>query len=324
MALRKQSFSTKQLLIFISLFALIGGAILVSSFAANPNLPGDINNDNTVNITDLSILLTNYGTTNTTADLNGDSTVNITDLSILLSNFNKTYAPQTGSVIQLSGTMSPAQVITALGSTRPATLRGPVTITGEFNLPGSVRLEKATVQGNIGFADGSTFDGGSAYGFDVTNGADNWTISNSTFDGRMIDNQNLIWDAPGGNGSDGWKITGNTFKNYYIAADPSAHAEALYVGGYSSNGLIANNTFTNNGNTAHIFFTWFGNTGTTSAYPRNICVKGNTFNQTWTAYFSIGWRDEIPTSANIHVDPSNIQLGTQDLTSRSEFNSPCQ
>ena len=323
MALKKQSFSKPQLTVFILAFALIG-FLLVRTFAANPNLPGDINNDNTVNVTDLSILLTNYGTTNTQADLNADNLVNITDLSILLSHFGNSYVPSGGNVIQLSGSMSPAQVSNALGSSRPATLRGPVTITGSFDIPASVKLERATVQGNLGFGDSSVFDGGSAYGFDVTSGADNWTISNSTFDGRMVDNQNLIWDAPGGNGSDGWKITGNTLKNYYIAADPSVHAEALYVGGYSSNGLIANNTFTNNGNTGHIFFTWFGNTGTTAAYPRNICVKGNTFNQTWTAYYSIDWRTEIPTSANIHIDPSNIQLGTQALTSRSEFNSSCQ
>jgi hypothetical protein len=49
--------------------------------------PGDLNNDGAVNILDLSILLSNYGTTNAVADINHDSTVNIFDLSILLSNY---------------------------------------------------------------------------------------------------------------------------------------------------------------------------------------------------------------------------------------------
>jgi len=49
--------------------------------------PGDVNNDGLVNITDLSILLSDYGTTNASADLNKDGTVNILDMSILLSNY---------------------------------------------------------------------------------------------------------------------------------------------------------------------------------------------------------------------------------------------
>jgi len=48
---------------------------------------GDINNDGQVNITDLSILLSDYGTTNSSADINKDGSVNILDMSILLSNF---------------------------------------------------------------------------------------------------------------------------------------------------------------------------------------------------------------------------------------------
>jgi hypothetical protein len=48
---------------------------------------GDLNNDGTVNITGLSILLSNYSSTNATADINKDGTVNILDLSILLSNY---------------------------------------------------------------------------------------------------------------------------------------------------------------------------------------------------------------------------------------------
>jgi hypothetical protein len=87
-------FSSRRFLLFILAFALIGGYILVRSLAApNPNLPGDLNADNTVNVTDLSILLSNYGTTNTNADINNDGSVNVLDLSILLSHYGGTYTP---------------------------------------------------------------------------------------------------------------------------------------------------------------------------------------------------------------------------------------
>jgi cell division protein FtsN len=50
--------------------------------------PGDLNGDGVVNIFDLSILLSNWGTSNPDADINNDGTVNIFDLSILLSNWD--------------------------------------------------------------------------------------------------------------------------------------------------------------------------------------------------------------------------------------------
>lgn len=48
---------------------------------------GDLNGDNLVNVVDLSILLSNFNTTNSVADVNKDGFVNIIDLSILLSRF---------------------------------------------------------------------------------------------------------------------------------------------------------------------------------------------------------------------------------------------
>ena len=98
-----RQFSKPQLITFIVAFSLIG-YLIFRSFALNPNLPGDLNNDNTVNITDMSILLSNYGTTNTTADINSDGTVNVLDLSILLSHYGQVYTPQ-----QLVQTSSLAQ-----------------------------------------------------------------------------------------------------------------------------------------------------------------------------------------------------------------------
>lgn len=49
----------------------------------------DINGDNNINISDLSLLASNWQKSNTSADINGDGIVNISDLSILASNWNK-------------------------------------------------------------------------------------------------------------------------------------------------------------------------------------------------------------------------------------------
>lgn len=89
----KKRFSKPQLLVFLIVFAAIGYLVFKSFAAPNPNLPGDLNGDNTVSITDLSTLLSNYSSANSTADINGDGSVNVLDLSILLSNYGKTYTP---------------------------------------------------------------------------------------------------------------------------------------------------------------------------------------------------------------------------------------
>lgn len=97
---KRNQFSRQKFFIFIFVFAAIGGIVIWRSLAApNPNLPGDINGDNTVNITDLSILLTNYGTSNTSADINSDGAVNVLDLSILLSHYGQNYTPPSISTI---------------------------------------------------------------------------------------------------------------------------------------------------------------------------------------------------------------------------------
>jgi hypothetical protein len=74
----------------------IVGYTLFGSRAATVK-PADLNNDGTVSIFDLSILLSNYGRTgDQAADLNADNTVNIFDMSILLSQWG-----QSGSVAAL-------------------------------------------------------------------------------------------------------------------------------------------------------------------------------------------------------------------------------
>jgi hypothetical protein len=95
MMLRKNPISRRNVVLSVLVFAAVGTVALVASKAANPNLPGDLNNDNAVNVTDLSILLSNYRTTNAVADVNSDGIVNVLDLSILLSHYGQTISATT-------------------------------------------------------------------------------------------------------------------------------------------------------------------------------------------------------------------------------------
>ena len=61
------------------------GYVIWHSHAAA--LVGDINGDGVVNVLDLSVLLTDWGTNNASADLNHDGAVNTLDLSILLAHW---------------------------------------------------------------------------------------------------------------------------------------------------------------------------------------------------------------------------------------------
>jgi chitodextrinase len=213
-------------------------------------------------------------------------------------------------VVQLSGTVSPSQLMDAVNAqpsgsvtVQPASGASSFSVSGSLsiNRP-SLTIKGANVSGEVTFssgASGSALVDSSAQGFSIK-GADNVRIENNTLDGQGRIANNIIWDEPAGNTPDGFVIRGNTLRNYYIDGG-DVHSEALYVG-YSTNGLIENNSFTNNGNTSHIFFTWFGNTANPStSYPRNMCVRGNTFGPTHGAYYDVNLRGEIPTSANIKV-----------------------
>jgi hypothetical protein len=62
----------------------------LASHSRATGIVGDLNGDGTVNVFDLSILLSKWGTNDATADLNSDGTVNIFDLSTLLSHWGQT------------------------------------------------------------------------------------------------------------------------------------------------------------------------------------------------------------------------------------------
>ena len=69
--------------------ALTGGFWVVIH-AAPADCPSDLNHDGLVNLTDLSMLLTEFGcVAGCTADIDGDQQVTLTDLAILLTHFGE-------------------------------------------------------------------------------------------------------------------------------------------------------------------------------------------------------------------------------------------
>lgn len=87
---------------------VVVGYVVVHARAAT--LVGDLNNDGTVNVFDLSILLSKWGTTTASADLNNDGTVNVFDLSVLLSHWGQT---------EPASTPTPTSIPTGLSCTSP-------------------------------------------------------------------------------------------------------------------------------------------------------------------------------------------------------------
>ncbi|RMF79916.1 MAG: hypothetical protein D6744_08690 [Planctomycetota bacterium] len=70
------------------------GAYEVSIHAPPPGCacPGDVDGDGDVDLSDLSILLANFGEAGATGDLDGDGTVDLSDLAILLAEFDNVCA----------------------------------------------------------------------------------------------------------------------------------------------------------------------------------------------------------------------------------------
>lgn len=221
-----------------------------------------------------------------------------------------------------------AQPTIALPAVKHVTIWGLPTQTAQVIIDGDIAIQRGRVilanlqiEGAVSIlpeASGSMLLANAARGFNIY-GAHDILIRRNRFDGRGEVAQNIIWDQPAGHQPMNWRIIGNTFANFYNASDPSAHSEALYVG-FSERGLIERNTFSNNGSTAHLFFTWFGTKADpATTYPRDICVRSNVFGRTHTAFTAIAFREEIPSAARIRIDPSNRGAST---TSRA-FNGRC-
>jgi hypothetical protein len=177
------------------------------------------------------------------------------------------------------------------------------TISGGITVPrADVTFYDLNLSGAWDFNDGTHLWNvdASPFSFQVW-GYDNWIVQDSYIDGGFgccghFQNHLL-------SGTSNWLIENNTFTGYHPAGG-GEHTEALWIGD-AKNGTIRNNQFINNGNTAHIFFTWNGD-DVPANHPNDICVEGNTFAQVLNCCFDIQTRAELSSSLNISVDPAQV------------------
>jgi len=243
--------------------------------------------------------------------------------------------PTGTNVIELSGTVSSSQLLAAIAAkpagpltVRPAAGQTSFTVSDGFTLNrADVTITGARLNGVLDFDPGSSgsklINSNVSGGFNVW-GADNIVIEGNTLDGQGDVTSNQLWDNPAGNGASGFTIKNNSFSNYR-GGDCSVHGEGLFIGGYSANGLVEGNTFSNNGCTSHIFFSYFGTAGmsgySSAQLPRNICVRGNTFGPRFlNTYYDVNFRQEIaaagPAATGIKVEPDAV-------STNPEFNADC-
>jgi chitodextrinase len=219
-------------------------------------------------------------------------------------------SPQAQTVVQTSSCSTTTSGGTLTGSqcSSKAAVAGAVisnaTVNGGCDVTGqNVTFQNVTMDGGVVFEPSAS--GGKLLSSSVLNahifGADNVTIDGTTVDCRgLVKDGSIIWDQPAGDYPQGITIRNSTYKNCKDVK-PDDHSQAIYLG-YSRNVLIENNYFTNNGSTSHIFATWFGNQANpATTYPRDVCIRGNTFGPTAGAYYDFNYRAEIPVSANIKV-----------------------
>lgn len=106
-----KGFSRKPVIAFVSLF--IAANIIVLAYVGASTLPGDVNANGKVDITDLSLLLAKWNSADAAADFNTDGKVGIFDLSILLSHWGETAPTPTPSPTTTTApTSSPAVAYT--------------------------------------------------------------------------------------------------------------------------------------------------------------------------------------------------------------------
>jgi hypothetical protein len=117
----QNKFKSAVFVCFAGSLACAGAYVLFLSSAAS--IVGDLNNDNVVDLLDLSILLSHWDQTGSglSQDLNNNGSVDIYDLSILLKNYGNTangsLAPVNSALPVISGSTIQGRVLTAANGT---------------------------------------------------------------------------------------------------------------------------------------------------------------------------------------------------------------
>jgi hypothetical protein len=209
-----------------------------------------------------------------------------------------------------TGTISSSQCA-SLASQSGTTIAN-VTINGGCTVTATnITFDNVTASGGIEFR--PTAHGGKLLRSRVLSfyifGADNIVVDGTDVNcNGQVKDGTITWDEPAGNPPNNWTIKNGSYKNC-VDTKPDDHSQAIYIG-YSVGGLVENTTFTNNGSTSHIFLTNFGNQFNGSSYPRNICIRGNTFGSTGGAFFDINFHANVssvgPATTGIKIDPDNV------------------
>ncbi len=203
--------------------AMAGAWLMQYGWAASQ---GDVNSDGKVDITDLSILLSQYGSQGS-ADFNGNGVVDVVDLSVLLSNYGKTVTPPPSPTAPpTSGFLASYwNLVPYSGDTPPVMPHGTPTVT---------RNDAAI---DFDWGAGSPASGINADYFAAlwtgtrTFEAGSYTFTATGDDGIRVylDNQMII---------DGWKRQGPT--SYATTRQMSAGAHVLKIEYYEqANGAVA-------------------------------------------------------------------------------------
>jgi hypothetical protein len=171
---------------------------------------GDLNSDGTVNIFDLSIMLSKWGTTDAVADLNHDGTVNIFDLSTLLTHWGQSGA---GSTPTPSSTPAP--------SATPA----------PTSTPGGITFNSCTSPSYIIPMSSSDPQTGQTFGnFYVTN--DNWNSGSGSAQTMNICNYN------------NWYATATEPNTTSVKTYPNVHQDFINWGTNAMPAISSYNTIT--------------------------------------------------------------------------------
>ena len=232
--------------------------------------------------------------------------------------------PPAGNVVKIDGTVNasslnqkiaaaPAGAVTVM----PADGKATFTVSDDIRLArDNVTFRNGSFKNIVadGKGNGFVFDSCTVHAWGLRNVRD-WTIKNcnQVFNGQL-------WNSPefgplGGScmySCKNWKILDTIHSGHYDAAGSPQHCEAWYIAGGNDGGLIKGCTFDNGGNTAHLFWTWWGGSQTDAAtWPKNICVTQTKFTRCHNPSFHTNLRAELQnTPLNNHLDVASCTFDT--------------